>query len=252
MSAIDRCRIGLTPLSMALAAALVPTLAFGQQHPISEADLARARSEQPTITDADIAQAQQRYRQLPGLESPPATAPPNLDALPIPLTHAMVDLSAVAEGYQQQVDTTASALNEGTALYVFVSLSIPEPSLRRLLAQAAQARATVLVRGLSEGSLRKTAARLQSLIGQQPLALHIDPRPFERFDIGQVPTFVLASAALSSDCTDRLCQEGTPYIRTSGDVSLDYALAYMQRTAPPAWVSAADPYLQRLQQRTTP
>lgn len=232
---------------------VLPTLACAQQATVTEADLARVRREQPTISDDDIARARQRYTQLPGLESPTSNAAkaPNLDALPTPLTHAPIDLAAIADGYQQQVEAAATSLDSGPALYLFISLSMPEPALRRLIAQAAQARATVLVRGLSEGSLRKTAARLQALIGQQQVALQIDPRPFDQFEIQRVPAFVLTRTAQPAECASNVCRNGAAFVHTSGDVSLDYALAYIQRTAP-AWAGEADRYLQRLQRREMP
>lgn len=238
---------------IAWVACVLPTLACAQQTVVTDEDLARVRREQPTISEDDIAKARQRYTQLPGLELPssnPAKAP-NLDALPVPLANTPIDLADVAEGYQQQIETTAASLDNGPTLYLFVSLSMPEPALRRLVAQAAQARATVLIRGLSEGSLRKTAARLQTLIGQQQVALQIDPRPFDQFEIQRVPTFVLARTALPSECTSNACRNGAAFVRTSGDVSLDYALAYIQRSSP-AWAGEADRYLQRLQRRETP
>lgn len=234
-------------------ACVLPTLACAQQAVVTDEDLARVRREQPTISEDDIAKARQRYTQLPGLEPPssnPARAP-NLNALPVPLAREPVDLAAIADGYQQQVEAAAAGLDNGPALYLFVSLSMPEPALRRLIAQAAQARATVLVRGLSDGSLRKTAARLQALIGQQQVALQIDPRPFDQFDIQRVPAFVLARTALPAECASNACRNDAAFVRTSGDVSLDYALAYIQRTAP-AWTDEADRYLQRLQRRETP
>ena len=231
---------------------MLPMIACAQQPVVTEADLARVRREQPTISDEDIARARQRYTQLPVLEAPPfrPRKAPNLEALPVPLPHTPIDLAAVAEGYQQQVKATPADLDNGSALYLFVSLSMPEPALRRLVAQAAQARAIILIRGLSEGSLRKTAARVQALIGQQQVALQIDPRPFDQFEIQRVPAFVLARSALSAECAENTCRDGPAFVRTSGDVSLDYALAYIQRTAP-AWADEADRYLQRLQRQET-
>jgi len=231
----------------------LPTFASAQQSVVTDADLARVRREQPVISDDDIARARQRYTQLLGLESPPSSAvtAPNLDALPVPLTPAPVDLAAVADGYQQQLEAAASGFDNGPALYVFISLSMPEPALRRLITQAAQARATVLIRGLSEGSIRVTAAHLQALIGQQQVALQIDPRPFDQFEIQRVPAFVLTRTPLPAECASNACRNGAAFICTSGDVSLDYALAYIQR-ATLTWADDADRYLQRLNGRETP
>ncbi|PPT46438.1 type-F conjugative transfer system pilin assembly protein TrbC [Xanthomonas arboricola] len=216
-----------------------------QQAEITDADIARVQREQPTITDDDIRRAQQRHV-LPPERLPAPSGAPNLGALPVPATTAPLDLGAVAEGYRQQIQAPTPSLDNGPALYLFVSLSMPEPTLRRLLAQAAQARATVLVRGLSDGSLRKTAARLQALIGDAPVSIQIDPRLFDQFAVRRVPTFVLTRTAANTECTGGTCQSDPAFLRTSGDVSLDYALAYMQRSAP-AWSGVAALYLQRLE-----
>jgi len=250
VSATDRPRwLVVVACVMAIAAGALPEGAWAQQATVSDADIARVRREQPTITADDIARTQARYGQLP-VETPPSSAPrstPNLDALPMPLHATPLDLGAVADGYRQQ-PLAPTGLDDGPVLYLFVSLSMPEPSLRRIIAQAAQARATVLVRGLSEGSLRVTAARLQALIGQRPVSIQIDPRPFDQFGIQRVPAFVLARSVGGTDCGSGACQAGADFVRTTGDVSLDYALAYVQRTAP-AWAPAAARYLQRLEPR---
>lgn len=225
----------------------LPALTCAQQPTVTKADLDRVRREQPTITDDDIHRAQQRHTLPSELTLAPFRSP-NLDALPVPATATPLDLGAVAEGYQQQIRAPAPTFDNGPALYLFVSLSMPEPALRRLIAQAAQARATVLVRGLSEGSLRKTAARLQALIGDAPVSIQIDPRLFDQFAVQRVPTFVLAQSSARSDCNGSTCPPDPAFLRTSGDVSLDYALAYMQRSAP-AWSAVAAVYLQRLERR---
>jgi conjugal transfer pilus assembly protein TrbC len=233
---------------LCIVAALICTRPVAaQQAEITDADIARVRREQPTISDEDIRRAQQRHAR-PAAPLPTPSSPPNLGALPVPATTAPLDLSAVAEGYRQQIQTPIPSLDNGPALYLFVSLSMPEPTLRRLLAQAAQARATVLVRGLSDGSLRKTATRLQALIGDAPVSVQIDPRRFDQFAVQRVPTFVLTRTATNTECNGSTCQADPAFLRTSGDVSLDYALTYMQRSAP-AWAAVAGRYLQRLEQR---
>ncbi|MDC8637159.1 type-F conjugative transfer system pilin assembly protein TrbC [Xanthomonas hortorum] len=226
---------------------VLSALAHAQQPIVTEADVERARRDQPTITDEDIERARARYGQLP-VEMPAASPrAPNLDALPVPLQDSAIDLGAVAEGYRLQAPVPAG-LDEGPVLYLFVSLSMPEPALRRIIAQAAQARATVLIRGMSGGSLRQTAARLQALIGPHPVSIQIDPRPFEQFDIQRVPAFVLARPSANADCAGGSCPSGAAFVRATGDVSLDYALAHVQRTAP-AWGPAAGMYLRRLEGR---
>lgn len=231
-------------------ACVLPGPAYAQLRDTTDAEVARMPQEQFSVTDDDIARATARYGQL-SIEVPTDTAAPrspNLDALPTPLHGTPADLGAISEGYRQQIQAATPVLDSGPTLYLFVSLSMPEPTLRRLIAQAGQARATVLVRGLSEGSLRKTAARLQALIGDAPVSLQIDPRPFDRFAVQRVPAFVLSRTATNIECEGAACPVDPAFVRTSGDVSLDYALAYIQRSAP-NWSAAAGIYLQRLERR---
>jgi len=235
-------------LDKRLAAALLvglPVLAFGQSALVTDADIARVQREQPVVTEADIERARQRYTPPAHADPAPAPHPLNVEALPVPRVGDALNLGAVAEGFRHSVPAPSLGTEDGPALVVFVSLSMPEPALRRLIAQAAQARAPVVIRGLLNGSLRQTAARLQALIGQGPGSVQIDPRPFEQYGIQQVPAFVLTRAPMST-CSESACTRADTFVRTSGDVSLDYALAYVQRTAP-AWAPMAATYLHRLE-----
>lgn len=245
MSATDHSRCRRVAV---LALVLLPPWAHGQSV-VTEADIARAQRNQPIVSDADIARAQQQYALPASAERAPATAqrrPLNIDALPVPGAGAPLDLGKVAEGFLGSTPLPSLGTTEEPTLLVFVSLSMPEPALRRLISQAARARAPLLVRGLVGGSLRQTAARLQALIGQGPGSIQIDPRPFSRYGIEQVPAFVLTRGPIPT-CSEAACTHADAFVRTSGDVSLNYALAYMQRTAP-AWAPAATIYLQRLEQ----
>lgn len=79
----------------------------------------------------------------------------------------------------------------GPTLLVFVSFSMPEPALERLVDQAARTGATLVLRGLVEDSMQKTVARVQRVIGQRKVGFQIDPQAFDRFAIAATPSFVL-------------------------------------------------------------
>lgn len=183
--------------------------------------------------------------------SHPRTGPagPNLDALPQPLTRTPLDLEALARGYAAQSETgaTAPGLHRGPGLIVFISLGTPRASLDRLLDQAARAGASVVLRGFVQGSLRATVAQVQDLIGPRALGVQIDPPAFDRFGITQVPSFVLVrDGARPTDCAAGHCAAASDYLKTAGDVSLDYALQHMVHAAP-AFQDAAAPFLTLLQ-----
>jgi len=205
---------------------------------ITEEDMARVRREQPNITDKDIERAQQAHS-MPGaaeLKRVPGTAGPRIDALPKPQTDAPVDLEALSKAYALQMKTTQPTrlvLGDGPILMVFISLSMPEATLKRLVNQAARAKASLLIRGLLNGSLRDTVARTQALLADQSVAFQIDPQAFERYAITQVPSFVLVrDGASSTPCPNGSCSPPNDYVRLAGDVSLDYALSHIQHRTP--------------------
>ena len=256
MSATDRSYLPTLlrhALTCLLAAGAVP-MASAAGPALTAADIERTRRAQPTVTDQDIEQARRKHSlppiDIPATTSaiPPATTGPSIDALPQPVTRTPIDLEALARGYASQTDAmeTAQGLVKGPGLFVFVSLAMPRPTLQRLIDQAARARASVILRGLANGSLRQTVAQVQPLIGQRQVAVQIDPQAFDRFAIARVPSFVLVrDGTRPESCAAGSCAPPEAFLRTAGDVSLDYALEHMQRAAP-AFRADAAPFLARL------
>jgi conjugal transfer pilus assembly protein TrbC len=94
--------------------------------------------------------------------------------------------------------------------------------------------------------LRATVAQVQVLIGQRQVAIQIDPQAFDRFAIERVPSFVLVrDGTRPVSCASGTCAPPEAYLRTIGDVSLDYALELMQRRAP-QFAKDADGFLRRI------
>lgn len=178
------------------------------------------------------------------------TQAPRVDALPVPHDRTPLDLEAIARGYSAQTDgrVTLGAAT-GPGLLVFVSLSMPRPSLERLLDQAARAHATVVLRGLVNGSLRNTVETVQPLLGARQGALQIDPQAFDRFDVQRVPSFVLVRDGVRpQSCASGTCAPASDFVRVAGDVTLDYALMHMRQT-PPGFRRDVQVFLQRLYAR---
>ena len=239
-------------LALAFAAALAASgQALAQNAPVvTEADIERVRRETPTVTEQDIDAARRKYG-MPSdaeLRSAPVPTHPNVEALPQPLSRTPIDLEALARGYASQADamTQAQGLPTGPGLLVFVSLSMPRPTLQRLIDQAARANASIVLRGFANGSLRDTVAQVQGLIGTRQVAVQIDPQAFDRFAVTRVPTFVLVrDGTRPVACASGSCAPADSFLRTSGDVSLDYALEHMRRSAP-GFSPAADTFLKRI------
>jgi conjugal transfer pilus assembly protein TrbC len=179
----------------------------------------------------------------------PAPAAPSIDALPKPLAQPPLDLEALARGYAATTEshTVFPGPQRQAGLIIFISLSVPLPTLERLLDQAAGAGASVVLRGFADGSLRQTVTQLQALIGARPIAVQVDPPAFDRFDITRVPSFVLLrDGARPRPCAAGSCAPPEDYLQVAGDVSLDYALAHMRRAAP-GFQAEIDLFLGRLQ-----
>jgi len=69
---------------------------------------------------------------------------------------------------------------------VFVSLGMPDNSLKQLAIEAEKTKARLVVRGLLDNSFKTTMTRLQEL----KIPVEIDPTLFELFEVERVPTFI--------------------------------------------------------------
>ncbi len=100
----------------------------------------------------------------------------------------------------------ASPLLEVKKPLIFVSVSMPIESLKRLAYQAKQQGAILVIRGMVNGSMMETA----KLVDQIDHPIEIDPKLFERFEIKQVPVFVIPHKKA--------------WHKVSGNVELNFAL----------------------------
>jgi len=220
---------------------------------ITDADIERAKQSQPIVTEQDIARARERNR-MPteaALRGVPVPSTPRIDRLPQPRSATRPDLESIARGYQaaNAAASPGDALGSGPSLLVFVSFAMPQPTLERLVDQAARARASLILRGFVNGSLQETVLRVQRLIGQREVAVQIDPQAFDRFSIANTPAFVLVrDGATATPCFAGQCFAANAFVRTAGDVSLDYALEFIDRSAP-AFGPAAQAFLSRMKGR---
>jgi conjugal transfer pilus assembly protein TrbC len=199
--------------------------------------LPTATRAQPVITDQDIDKAAKKHR-MPSeaeLARVPVPSAPRLDALPQPRVQRQIDLGAIARGYEAMGKPApgSSPLANGPSLLVFVSFAMPEPTLSRLVDQAARSGATLVLRGLIDGSLQQTVLRAQRLIGQRQVGFQIDPQAFDRFSVSATPTFVLLKVGVApAPCAAGTCFASSSYVSAAGDVSIDYALEFFKRSAP--------------------
>jgi conjugal transfer pilus assembly protein TrbC len=191
-----------------------------------------------TVTDADIERARQQHRMPTEAELArvPVPAAPRIENLPQPVTRMPIDLEAISKGFDVENGSQAAAMTPGKAgpkVLIFVSFAMPEATLQRLVDQAARAGATLVLRGLINGSIRDTVTRMQALIGSRRVAVQIDPEAFDRYGITMTPTFVLAiDGARTEGCASRVCGPAQSFAKVAGDVTLEYAMQYIGRRLP--------------------
>lgn len=229
------------------------------------------------IGSAAVAQPVPQQRPTPS--GPPTAAPSMAPAVPPmaldPRRNAgAIDLSTLAQQYERMRlgPNAGGAAGAGDAerdreakgLVVFVSLSMPAASLDRLIADAERLHAPLVLRGISGGSIKSTAERIERLNAGRKVGWQIDPAMFKRFDVRAVPAFVLvdpvrpvtvdcpaATGAPSpvpqavqgapatqgawsgASCKVTARDDATAFSKVSGDVSFSHALAEMERADPP-------------------
>lgn len=172
-----------------------------------------------------------------GAQGPVGT--PHVDWLPQPSAGAGIDLAQVARGFDA-ADAGAVPPVASTRLLVFISFAMPEGALRRLIADGARSGAVLVLRGLDEGSMVKTAVRIKRLSGGRVGAIQIDPQAFSRFGVKQVPVVVLArDTGVATACRESGCAPAGGFVSVAGDVSLGYALEHVARNAPQFRADAA-------------
>lgn len=222
---------------IALGAAAFASIAWAQHAQPTAQDIERAKQQYRQPTDAEVKAAKRKYRQPTQAQLDRAASsqsPVNLDAIPLP--KGSVDVEGLARAYEQHRQAFENGRGYASgqpALFVFVTLGMPEQTLRLLVEQASRAQAVLILRGLTDASIRKTAVRVQQLIGERRVEWLIDPEAFDRFGVSDAPTFVLVKAlAPLSDCTSGTCVAPDAFASISGDVSIDYALEAIERRAP--------------------
>lgn len=139
-------------------------------------------------------------------------------------------LDALAKQYS--ASSKAQEGKQGADLMVFVTLAMPQESLRRLSSQAERAGAVLVVRGLKNNSMKETTAAVRALAGNA--TWQINPPAFTRFNIQTAPTFVVSRPVPqeAGSAAQEGCAPSQSFVSISGDVSLDYALEAIEKESP--------------------
>lgn len=169
-----------------------------------------------------------------------------------PPSDGPIDFADMLSG-APQIAQSATEAPPSAGVMVFASFSMPEESLRALVADARAAGVPVMLRGFVNGSLGETARAMHGLlsVGQEGVApedaqsllggVMVDPRAFRIFDVTQVPAFIAANQPLP-DCDGLDCSAAAPpHDRIAGNISLTAALETLAsegRNAPDAAATA--------------
>lgn len=204
-------------------------------------------------SDFDTRQAQQRMRDAIGSDgSQPGNLPslpvvPRIERLPMPQTRKS-DIGQIAESFRSLPISKPASSDRGPELMVFVSFSIPRPSLERIVAESERTGAVLVMRGLKGNSLTRMGEEVSQLIGKRQVTAIIHPPAFTQFKVTQVPALVLANASQATRIGTDGCASPSSFVKVDGDVSQGYALDLIERQAP-AWSEAARRFAAKLEER---
>jgi len=200
----------------------------------------------PTQREIDALRIQRAMPSLKDIERQSVPGIPNIAP-----QRPAIDVEGIARRYSENRLAFGTAGTTQPALRIFVTLAMPEASLKLVAAQAAKAQAPIVIRGLKNESLTVTLAAVQRIIGQTPVAWQIDPPAFARYRVDRAPAFVLLRQGAASADDNSACKAGCErpeaFVSVAGDVSLAYALQFIARSRP-AFAAEAGRYLKRLGQ----
>ena len=112
-------------------------------------------------------------------------------------------------------------------MMVFVSLTMPDSTLRALLMQSEQFQVPLVIRGVLPEGFPATARRIQTLLKRVDSTQNINsgfaisPEWFQRFNITEVPTFVIVK---EGQCLPKQPCSGKDFDVVKGNVSISDAL----------------------------
>ena len=121
---------------------------------------------------------------------------------------------------------------------------MPREALARIIDQSERTGATLVFRGLKGDSMTRMGEEISALIGNRAVSAAIHPPAFQQFTITRVPVVVIARPEAGSVMEDG-CSKPDTFINFTGDVTLDYALDYIERKSPD-WAAIARSFRARL------
>lgn len=207
-----------------------------------DGDVALPSDDQIREFQRKAAEAIAKVPPSPAMRAAPAVALPTVGAIPKPIDSTF-DLADVAEKHTLLTKPLIPSASRGD-LAVFVSLSMPRGALDRIIDQAERSGATLVFRGLKGNSMKEMSGVIGDLLGRRKVSAVIHPPAFQQFTVTQVPAVVLAKAE-AGDVLDNGCAQADTFVKVTGDVTIDYALEYIERHSP-AWAAMAQSYRRKI------
>lgn len=134
------------------------------------------------------------------------------------MTNELIDL--VDKGNEKIMEESFGYKNM-ERLMVFVSFSMPDSSLKEYMREAKKYGAELFVIGIPGGNIRNFANKVTGMIEDDMYGISIDEREFDKYQISQVPTMVLARESYMPNKLMNLT-----YDKVAGHITIKKALEF--------------------------
>jgi type-F conjugative transfer system pilin assembly protein TrbC len=210
-----------------------------------EAARVLTQERQHAVLEAYQEAARQLSNKQPSLTKPTAHST-QTPLTPIADWHRF-NVDAMLSRYHGPLLPSKQKIPYNSGLLIFISSSLPKPTLSALARQAGAAGGTLVLRGLVNNDFQQTVGFINTLAEQGAAGAKIDPTLFDLFGIEQVPAFVVLSGDVAA-CIDAQCERPLPrHDRLSGNVTTQFALQQIADHGQEA-ANVALAHLQRLEQ----
>lgn len=153
-----------------------------------------------------------------------------------------VDVSKIADRYKKRVEAEKKSV---TGVIGFVSFSMPDESIKKIIADTLKVNGTVLFIGFKNNDFKETAKEIRRLDIKKG-NIQINPNAFKQYRIDVVPSIVMVKANADEKLDGEGCVFPEKYSKVVGDVSLDFALEVMEREEKGELKQLANNYLNQL------
>ena len=144
---------------------------------------------------------------------------------------------------QIKINTKNNTDKKISNLLIFISFSMPPNLIKEYIQQAKDTGGVLVLRGMIDKSISKTAIKLNDINNKQGVNAIIDPNLFKLYNITRVPAFVIAGYE-NYPCID--CKQTPIFDKITGAVSLEYALEQIMTSRISSTKSMVSIYLLKL------